>query len=241
MAPPLGVARLNEVDQYVAFCVHSNSIDVLGDDVDARGPLGYFGTPAVREARLIQLAWASAAPGEERAGTREQRYVAIPGVVDGGALGDVLLDFMDTLIHTSPRISLVTYNMELNAGIVLAEMERAKLCKAYRMFERLVRCRGFDLADPYTYAWLIDGTPAFPQLDDVVKWSVQPWPGGVPQPLTGEDEAAIYIQLTDKIRAHGLSNCLMFGHDPVRVWKRCCPRDNGEYEYECERCGMSLD
>ena len=91
MAPPLSVARLNEVDQYVAFCVHSNSIDVLGDDVDARGPLGYFGTPAVREARLIQLAWASAAPGEERAGTREQRYVAIPGVVDGGVLGDVLL------------------------------------------------------------------------------------------------------------------------------------------------------
>ena len=109
MALPPSVAALREADQYVAFFVLSNSIDALVDgEVDTKGALGFCGTPAVHKARLIQLAWACAAPGEEKASKVEQRFVAIPGVVDGGVLGDVLLEFMDVLVHTSPHMRLVT-------------------------------------------------------------------------------------------------------------------------------------
>ena len=56
-----------------------------------------------------------------------QRIVAIPGVVDGDALGDVLLESSYTLMHAAtPSLRLITYNMELNAGILLAEMERCE-------------------------------------------------------------------------------------------------------------------
>ena len=241
MALPPVVAALSEADQYVAFFVLSNSIEAFSDDVDTKGVLGFCGTPAVRKARLIQLAWARAAPGGEEASTLEQRFVAIPGVVDGGVLGDVLLEFMDALVHASPHLRLVTYNMELNAGILLAEMERARLCNTYNHFERIVRTRGFDLADPHMYAWLVGGQPMFPSLGDVAKAIALPWPSGLPHHLTGEDEAALYLHLTDQIRMKSLSECQRVGHAPVRVWKRCCLRDNGEFDYECGRCGMELD
>ena len=240
MALPPGVATLREADLYVAFYVLSNSIEGPSDDVDATGALGYCGTPNVHKARVIQLAWACASPGERKASTLEQRFVAIPGVVEGGVLGDVLLEFMDAVVHASPRLRLITYNMELNAGILLAEMARAKLCNAYNHFERIVRTRGFDLADPHMYGWLAGGQPMFPSLEEIAKNSALPWPSGLPDHLTGEDEAALYLHLTDQIRTKSLSECQRVGHVPVRVWKRCCLRDNGEFDYECSRCGIDL-
>ena len=131
--------------------------------------------------------------------------------------------------------------MELNAGILKAEMERSKLHSACEHFERLVRTRGFDLMCPNICAWLYGAKPAVPSLEDLAQETMPLGLRGLSDHRTGEDEAALYLQLTDALRKRSLSECQRSGHVPVRVWKRCCIRDNGEFDYECSRCGIDLD
>jgi hypothetical protein len=241
-APPC-VRALQGADPptYVAFYVLSNSIGTRrAGDVPRLGPLGFYGDPQdCHRARTIQLAWACAAPGEAPRVT--ERFIAIPGIVEGDALGDVLLEFTDALLHAAtPRLRVVTFDMEKNAGILLKEMERKKLHHAANLLERLVRTRGFDLMDPDVYAWLHGGSPTYPAgLQDLAR-AMPLGQRGFPELRTGSDEVASYLHFAKGLRELGMSDCQLTGHVPIRA-SRGCMRDNGEHSHDCGRCGAYLD
>ena len=237
--------RALDAETYFAFFVLSNSLgaDRACDSPPARGPLGFYGAPHdCLRARLIQLSWTSCEPSAAPQAVKE-RFVRIPGVIDEGeALGDVLLEFADALLHASaPRVRLVTNNVELNVGILLREMERCQLRHARKMLERAVRTRGVDLMCPSAYAWLTRGPLAYPSLENLA--GVMP-PGqrGFPEFRTGADEVALYLHFAAGLQelAAGVSLCELVGHEPVRV-SRMQPRDNGVYSHDCARCGRFLD
>ena len=240
-APPCIRALQGADPTYVAFYVLSNSIgNHRAGDVPRRGPLGFYGDPQdCHRARTIQLAWACAAPGEAPRVT--ERFIAIPGIVEGDELGDVLLEFTDALLHAAtPRLRVVTFGMEKNACILLKEMERKHLHHAREHLERLVRTRGFDLLDPDVYAWLHDGPPAYPAgLQDLAR-AMPLGQRGFPELRTGSDEVASYLHFAKGLRELGMSDCQLTGHVPVRT-SRGCMRDNGEYSHDCGRCGAYLD
>jgi hypothetical protein len=243
--PPNCVTALQGADEYMAFYVLSNSTSAYRQDVDDAptiGPLGFYGMPQdSNTARIIQLAWGFAAPGKVPSRITE-RYVAIPGVVEGDALGDVLLEFSDAHMHAAtPRLRLMSYNMENNAGILLAEMDRCKLHYGRKHLERVVRTRGFDLMDPSMYAWLRGGggQPAFPALQDIAH-NMPPGQRGFPEFRTAGDEVALYLYFAANLREMGKSECQRSGHEPMRV-SRGGMRDNGEYCHDCRICGAHLD
>ena len=240
-AVPQCVRALQQTEMWLAFYVVSNSTSTCGADI-ARGPLGFYGTPDdCHHARVIHLSWAFAAPGEPPRSTTE-RYVRIPGVIEeGAALGDVLLQFADALLQMSAsRARLVTYGMELNAGILLKEMERCSLPHAQKLLERSVRTRGFDLQDPTVYAWLSGKEPVFPTLGDLAQM-MPPGQRGCPEFRTGGDEVALYLHVTGGLRELGMTVCEFVGHAPVRVSRACTMRDNGVFSHDCARCGRTLD
>ena len=153
----------------------------------------------------------------------------------------MLLQFADALLHASTlRMRLVTYNMELNAAILMQGMGRCKLYHAQVTLERAVRTRGLDLMDPTVYAWLSDRLPTFPTLRDIA--AVMP-PGqrGYPLFRTGAAEVTLYLQLTAGMQELGMTVCQVAGHLPVRVSRGCCLRDNGIHSHDCARCGRFLD
>jgi hypothetical protein len=240
---PLCVRALQEADPtYVTFYVLSNSIGShRTGDVHRRGPLGFRGDPQdCHHARIVQLSWACAAPG--RAPRVTERSIAIPGIVEGDDLGDVLLEFTDALLHAAtPRLRVVTFGMEKNAGILLKEMERKNLHHAQTVLERLVRTRGLDLMDPDVYAWLHGGPPAYPTgLQDLAQ-AMPLGQRGFPERRTGSDEAALYLHFAKGLRELGMSGCQLTGHVPIRASRGCSMRDNGEHSHDCGRCGAFLD
>ena len=201
-----------------------------------QGPLRYFGDPEEDgSGRLIQLAWACLPTPGGGQRPAQSRYVAIPGV-QGDSLGDVLLEFIDLLLNV-PNPRLVTYNMELNAGILAAEMNRCRLPYTRKRFEEIVRTRGYDLMDPDMGSWLL-GTEAFPMLDELAE-ALQIYDDGLPEFRTGEQEAALYLDLVGAAQLAGMTDCERNGHQPIRV-SRGCMRDNGDYDNECRVCGAVL-
>ena len=239
---PQCIRALQEAETCLAFYVLSNSTSANhAEDPLTRGPLGFYGTAQdCHRARIIQLSWASAVPGKAPRNATE-RFVKIPGIIEeGDALGDVLLQFADAVLHAStPRARLVTYNMELSAGILLKEMERCQLQHAQKILERAVRTRGFDLMDPTVYAWLNGRPPAYPALQDLAS-AMPPGQRGFPEFRTGADEVALYLHFATCLREMGMSACQLVGHVPVRV-SRGCMRDNGTHAHDCARCGRFLD
>ena len=238
---PQSIRALQDAESYFAFYVLSNSISTYraGEPL-VSGPLGFHGIPQdSRCARVILLAWACAAPGEVPRGVAS-RYVAIPGVVDGEVLGDVLMEFADALLHAATtRFRVVTFNMELSAGILMQEMERCQLHHAREHLERAVRTYGFDLMDPTVYAWLHGKAPAYPALPDIA--SAMPLgQRGFPEFRTGADEVALYLHFATALREMGRPACQLAGHMPIRV-ARGCMRDNGMHSHDCARCGRYLD
>ena len=239
---PLSIRALREVETCISFHVLSNSIhaDCSGDP-SIRGPLGFHGAPRdCHRARLIQLSWASGRPGEAPH-TSTERSVRIPEVIEEGEpLGEVLLAFADALLQASaPHVRVVTYDMELNVGILLKEMQRCQLLNAQEILERAVRTRGIDLKDPTVYAWLTGMPPSYPALHDLAQ-VMPPGQRGFPEFRTGADEVALYLHFTAGLRELGMTTCELDGHIPVRV-SRGCLRDNGVYSHDCARCGCHLD
>jgi hypothetical protein len=240
--PPDSVRSLQNAATYISFYVLSNSISQYYQrgSTSVKGPLGFHGQPQDGNvARLIQLAWSSSpTPGQGKPLVKTY-YIAIPGVLDeGDALGDVLLEFADILFNaTHPR--LITYNMELNAGILAAEMTRCRLHSTRTRFEQLVRAQGYDLMDPSLGSWLKGTGFVFPVLQDLADELLPISLDGLPEFRTGDDEALLYMNLAGVLRTLGMTDCQRHGHKPIRV---SCGRmrDNGEYDLECSRCRAML-
>ena len=237
---PQCIRALQEAEVFFAFYVLSESTSTYHPG-EVSGQLGFFGMPQdCQRARVIQLSWALVTLGEAPRDVTE-RYVKIPGVIEeGDMLGDVLLQFADALLHaTTTRLRVVTFNMELSAGILLQEMERCQLHYARKSLERAVRSCGFDLMDPTVYAWLTGRPLAYPRLQDLAL-AMPPGQRCYPRFRTGADEVALYLHFIAGLREMGMSACQLAGHVPFRV-SRTQMRDNGEHSYNCARCGTYLD
>ena len=240
--PPDSVLSLQEATTYVSFYVLSNSTSQYyqSGTTIVKGPLGFYGQPQDGNvARLTQLAWSSSLTSGEGKPLAKKYYIAIPGVLDeGDALGDVLLEFADILFNTAnPR--LITYNMELNAGLLGAEMTRCRLHGTRKRFEQLVCAQGFDLMDPCLVTWLRGTGFVFPVLQDLAQVLLPISLDGFRESGTGGDKALLYMNLAGALRVLGMTVCQRHGHKPIRV---SCNRmrDNGEYDFECSRCSALL-
>jgi hypothetical protein len=129
--------------------------------------------------------------------------------------------------------------MELNAGILAAEMTRCRLHSTRKRFEQLVCAQGYDLMDPNLGSWLKGTGSGFPMLQDLAEELLPISLDGLPEFRTGDDEAILYLNLAGALRTLGMTECQRHGHKPSRV---SCGRmrDNGEYDFECSRCRAIL-
>ena len=110
------------------------------------------------------------------------------------------------MLFNATRPRLMTYNMELNAGILAAEMTRCRLHSTRKRFEQLVCAQGYDLMDPSLGSWLRGTVSGFPMLQ-LLPSSLD----GLPEFRTGDDEAILQLNLTGALRTLGMTECQRHG------------------------------
>ena len=232
------VEALHRTDASVSFRVLSNSTTaspVNQGDAITPGSFGFYGPPNQVEESLVQLAWATSADDIP------ERYIAgaiCEGERSGQMIQDVLVEFMDCLLSTPKDSRVVTYQMEHAAGLISREMHKSGLQYLRQKFESLIRARGHCLMDPIIHGYMSDSPPSYPSLEEIADVAL-PLCGRIPKFLRGGEECLLYLRLARGLRAATLPECTRSGHLPIRTMGLAM-RDNGWFDYKCERCGVDL-